>query len=326
MSAGEKSTSSMQHAFQQFMLQGKSNQLHQTSTSTISPEDRLQMEQEKQQENEINKLQSELKKGEKHYWSVFHRFCNILQNQWIDIDDQSFQVIESISSIRQRLPLEMKMLQKYQDETFHTKNEWQNHAHHQQLTSNASSLLSKDDIELALTHDLQQHEKMMEGLRSLFASLSEMHESMSRTLDDMMKHQLNQEEQILSTEEYYKHYSSLSLTSYENALSLVDLTTDIFHMFSSELYRKQSMVQYVLNSADDRILSSQKEQESNNVNSSDDWCHGGPKTIIVHCLKYWPRSSSQSCINTSLYDFAINKHEVAMNSKYGPKREDLNLS
>ena len=43
-------------------------------------------------------------------------------------------------------------------------------------------------MELALSHDLMQHEKMMDGLRSLLANLSECHEALLRHLDVMTKH------------------------------------------------------------------------------------------------------------------------------------------
>ncbi len=314
------STSNMQIAFQQFMLQSKNNQANKQSIkqeSKISKEERLKVQQEKQQQHEINKLQSELKKGEKQYWSIFHRFCNLLLNQWVDIDDQLLLVLQSISGIRQRLPIQTKILQKFRDDTIlhsNNNNEWKNHAHNQQLTTTSSNtLLSQEDVELAFTHDMQQHEKMMEGLRSLFANLSEMHESMSRALDEMFKHQLNQEEQILSTQEYSKHYTWLSLTSYHHASSLIHLTTELFHMFSLELYRKQSLVQFVLYSADDRVLLPGEEEKSygqgSGSNIDDEWYRAGPKVVVDHCLKYWPRSCHQSCIDTALYDLAMKKHE-----------------
>ena len=307
---GAADAGSMQLAFQQFMLQSNNNPQNHAQSSipnTINEQDRLKIEQQKQERNEINKLQSDLKKGEKQYWSIFHRFCNLLQNQWIDIDDQALLVIESIAGIRQRLPLEMKLIRKYKDSMTQSTNvEWKNHAHNNQLTL-SSSLLSQEDVERAFNHDLQQHEKMMEGLRSLFGSLSEMHESMSRTLDELMKHHLNQEEQILSRQEFYKHYPALPMTSYNNATSLVHLTTELFQMFSLELYRKQSLVQYVLDSADDRVLSHQ-------VVHDGEWYNRGPKFIIEHCMKQWPRSCSQSCINNSVYDLAIKKHDKTGNS------------
>ena len=307
---GTADAGSMQLAFQQFMLKSKNNQqshAQSSISSTISEQDRLKIEQQQQQQNEINKFQSDLKKGEKQYWSIFHRFCNLLRNQWIDIDDQALLVIESIAGIRQRLPIEMKLVQKYKDSmTQPTNIEWKNHAHNNQLTF-SSSLLSQEDVERAFNHDLQQHEKMMEGLRSLFASLSEMHESMSRTLDELMKHHLNQDEQILSRQEFYKHYPALTMTSYNNATALVYLTTELFHMFSLELYRKQSLVQCLLDSADDRVLSHQ-------VVRDDQWYNRGPKFVIQHCMKQWPRSCSQSCIDNSVYDLAMKKHDKTGNS------------
>ena len=296
----------MRRAFEQFMLQGKSN----TNTINQNYKKQKEVEDNKQKQKQINQIQQELKKGERKYWTIFHKFANILQSQWMDIDDQALQVIQSISGIRQRLPITMKILKRFEDAAITPHyDDWKYQSNHQLLTSpsfdSTNTLLQKEDVELALSHDLSQHEKMLEGLRSLFANLSEMHEALSRSLDEMMKHHLQEEERKMN---YQQFYSSLSLTSYLTSASLLDLMNDLFHMLSMELFRKQTMVHYILNSTDDRVLLSSQEEKSHSLDQVEleDF---GPKKIVNYCLRHWERSCDQSSIDDTLLQFAISLHE-----------------
>ena len=76
------------------------------------------------------------------------------------------------------------------------------------------------------------------SLAILLSNLAETHESLSRTLDEIMKFHLQQQEVLIN---YDKHYSSLSWTSYQKASELVGVLNDLFQMLSMELYRKQML-------------------------------------------------------------------------------------
>eukprot|EP00551_Chaetoceros_affinis_P008360 CAMPEP_0203671766 /NCGR_PEP_ID=MMETSP0090-20130426/7456_1 /ASSEMBLY_ACC=CAM_ASM_001088 /TAXON_ID=426623 /ORGANISM="Chaetoceros affinis, Strain CCMP159" /LENGTH=331 /DNA_ID=CAMNT_0050536905 /DNA_START=318 /DNA_END=1313 /DNA_ORIENTATION=- len=315
----------MRRAFEQFMLQGKSKKNNKNSnveSTTINTEQLKEVELQKKQK-EINHLQQEINKSERKYWSIFHRFCNILQNQWMDIDDQTFQVVNSISGIRHRIPMQVRLIKHYQETEINVENgDWKfqgynqtlfasstplplsSCAHHHQLTR-STLLLQREDIESALSHDLNQHETMMEGLRSLFSNLAEMHDSLSRALDEMMKYHLQQEE---VTQNYNKHYTSLSWTPYQKASQLVGLMNDLFQMLSLELYRKQMLANLILDSANDRILLSQQEDNLGS-HSGDDLDDSSPGKIVKYCLDCWLRSCDQSCIDTGILDFVISLHE-----------------
>jgi len=52
-----------------------------------------------------------------------------------------------------------------------------------QVKSRNNELFMKEDVQLAVTHDLLQHERMMECLRRLSDILSDCHEALSRSLD-----------------------------------------------------------------------------------------------------------------------------------------------
>jgi hypothetical protein len=322
----------MRRAFEQFMLQSGNPTKHKGGDNQFNEielkKDMQQKEQQKKQ-IELNNIKQEMKKGERKYWSIFHKFCNILQSQWMDIDDQTLQVVQSISGIRQRLPITMKLLNRYQDnitiiQPFNNNSEWKNHAYNQNLISpqlqSTKMFLQKEDVELALSHDLLQHEKMMKGLRNLFANLSEMHEALSRTLGEMMKHHLLQQEEQKYNYLHHLHQRNdfylleTSIKSYFESTSLVDLITDLFHLLSLELYRKQTMVQLIIKSADDRLLLPIHEQKMDSQFDIDDDDDGndlssGPKKIVDLCVKKWPMSSDESFIDNSIIERAFALHE-----------------
>lgn len=300
----------MRRAFEEFMLEGKANKT--SYTQHASANEQTSKLKEIDEQKQINQMQQEMKKGEKKYWAIFHKFCHILQSQWLDIDDQALEVIQSISGIRHRLPVTMKLLNRYKDLAMNLNScDWKHKCHNQLLVSTTqqqsrNSLLQKDDVELALSHDLLQHEKMMEGLRSLFANLSEIHEALSRTLEEMMKHQLQQDEQKMN---YSQYYSLLSTKSYLQSSSLVCLISDLFGMLSVELFRKQSMVRFIFNSADDRLFISSQEEKSDSQDDHPNLDEYGPKKIVNHCLHNWPRSCDESLIDNSVLAHVIDLHE-----------------
>ena len=78
-------------------------------------------------------------------------------------------------------------------------------------------------------------------------------------------------------------------------------------MLSMELYRKQMLTNSILDSADDRILLSDQEDwfGSHVGNDPND---ASPKKIIKYCLDCWSRPCDQSCIDTTLLDYALLYH------------------
>jgi len=330
------SDDAMRIAFQQYMLQNTSQKTTTKSQQDIESQKEKQQQQQKEETQKLKEQKQqtqEIKKAEQKYWRIFTKFCNITQDQWLDIDDQSYAVVQSIKSLRYRLPIENQILQRYihnnntdkKDEinmkgvsmsikdtlwscygntnTLQVSN-WKHHYASPDLVSSTSLLLQKQDIDLALSHDLTQHEKMMEGLRSLFSNLSEIHEALSRILDEMMKHHLHVEEDY---SEWYKE-SILSNKSFQKASSLVELMNELFHMMSMELYRKQCMVYLIIESADDKLLSKddgiEKGDEgiSSQLNLDDEL---GPKKMVNRCFCQWPFSSSQSCMDESFLKFVL---------------------
>eukprot|EP01083_Nonionella_stella_P155830 503957_1 len=124
------------------------------------------------------------------------------------------------------------------------KNEWASHGF-SQTYGGVPTLLNEEDADLALSHDLLQHEKMMSAIRSLFANLSECQEAMHRILDEVMKHHHECIEVF--------DWSDLTVSFYKSS-SLEELLNDFVAMLSLELYRKQSLVHLLLGAVEDDLL------------------------------------------------------------------------
>merc|ERR1712238_272573 len=132
----------------------------------------------------------EMKRYEKGCWNVFHRFCSTLQNDWFSLDDQLLDVIQSISELRHRMLMQAKCLHDFA----HHKDRynWLCHGNSKihMICCDNTQILTKADVELALSHDIIQHEKMMAGVRSLLSNLSEIQDTLGTSLDKIMQQQL----------------------------------------------------------------------------------------------------------------------------------------
>ena len=88
-------------------------------------------------------------------------------------------------------------------------------------------------------HDLEQHEKMLAGLRRLLSALSEVQEALGRKLDELMGlHWGCCEDVDLRSE----HSSSSSIPMQ----TLVDEASLVYHQLAMELYRKQGLVKGII--------------------------------------------------------------------------------
>ena len=171
----------MRQAFAEFMISGKGS-----SKNKEKPSSQVQSPSIDRAAREATAF----KKQERKYWQIINAFQGTLQRDWLDVDDNLGRVMDSISSLRERIAAESRQLRK-QKET--PTKRWQGHG----FRSRSSSLgLTPDDVQLALTHDLLRHEKMMAGARMLIASLSEAQDTLGRRLEESMLHDM--ETQLLA--------------------------------------------------------------------------------------------------------------------------------
>ena len=114
---------------------------------------------------------------------------------------------------------------------------WENHGFHHTFhnkNTKANACLSGEDVQNALSHDMIQHEKMLAALRGLFANLSECHEMILRSLDEITKYHLDCLEDFRNVGLEVEFEPTFLKTS-----GSVGIMRDAIAMLSNELYRKQ---------------------------------------------------------------------------------------
>lgn len=287
--AAENNTNSddaMRLAFEQFMMSGRggpnNNSNNYESITTASTKHELMTQ---------NRFNQQMYANIKRYWQIFRNFANTVQKEWLDLDDEAYRVIQAVSEVRNRLSMEAGLELKFQDAMIQ-KHPWARHGH----AFNFSQInIQRQDVELALSHDLEQHEKMMVGLRSLFSKWSECHESLMRQTDVMMMHHFD-----CRKDDY--HDVTFSTTSLENAASLTEVMTNMLKMLSLELYRKQSLVQMILETANDNLVIQDEDKrrwrKRHYHHENESWEDLSPVELAKRCCRQWPRTSQYGCIDS----------------------------
>lgn len=236
----------MEAAYQDFMLGGGGrggkkkkkggdvNSGHAAvATAAASPVAVVAVTKERKQPTKGNHVRSAIKAFEGRF------------QVWNDTDLQAHKVVQSIAHLRDRIYWESKHLTKLKEDVDGGgggARSWQGYGYRSSSSSTSTSSshhLVLEDVELALNHDVLQHERMMGALRSLVASLSQVLDAMGRRLDEWMIHELEEGGDYGGRQ--------LSSSSLENA-------QEIYARLSLELYRKQKMVQAILNSCHNGML------------------------------------------------------------------------
>ena len=135
-------------------------------------------------------------------------------------------------------------------------------------TSSSVTLLRREDIELALDHDLLQHEKMMSVLRSVLRSMGQNIDTIGRRLDEWMMAMYKYEQQ----EQHRQHHGSIRHNSQHHLLILkwkhqLELAQKLFVDLSKDLFWKQKALEQVLSSYHDRLLLAVSPPSSNKFDS-----------------------------------------------------------
>jgi len=231
-------------------------------------------------------------KIKKRYYQLLRSFNDKVKHTWMDIDEQLLSVLQNIVSIRGRVPHEWKVLSQAtryhqaklvedspeQEEEFDNDgnhgDDWKSYGHQETSSQSVSHHLRIDDIQLALSHDLEQHEKMLTGLRSLMSNMAECHDALGRIVDNLWQFHFEVEnnEGMNNKDESLEH--------------IVTCVTSLYQMLSVELYRKQNMVPLVIDSTKDEILGMNELGKGHDVGTKKS------QTLVRECCKSWKRSSS----------------------------------
>lgn len=237
-------------------------------------------------------------KVKKRYYQLLRSFNDKVKHTWIDIDEQLLSVLQNIVSIRGRLPHEWTVLSQVtryhhvdeeevdespeQEEKVFDHDDgddWKSHGHQETSSKGSSQYYTHHlhllDVQLALSHDLEQHEKMLIGLRSLMSNLAECHDALGRIVDSLWQFHFEVGDEG-EGEEMMKD---------DSLEYIVTCVTESYQMLSMELYRKQDIVALVIESTKDEILGVNELGKGHGVGTKS-------QALVRECCKSWKRSSS----------------------------------
>lgn len=242
-------------------------------------------------------------KEKKRYYQLIHSFNDKVTHTWIHIDDQILAVLQNVVSIRSRLPLEWKVLHSShvkiddlnpQDNgRVEDEDEWKQHGLLGKLKETPYSFhLYTSDVQLALTHDMTQHEKMLAAIRTFMTNLSECHEALGRVVDTLFKFHLD-----CTSADRIEEEDGEDDDQDGDMQKMVDNVTEVYQMLSSELYRKQILIPLILKSTQDEILGIEKGKVT----------VGSRKGLqrARNCCKSWDISSEESYIDESKLSYVL---------------------
>jgi len=215
--------------------------------------------------------------------SVAVSFAKTLVQDWLDTDDTLHQVMQSIANLRERLWHTSQMLSALQEETSISTNYWKACGYRGGTGGGGTTRsdadngggLNVDDLQLALDHDLRQHERMMATLRRSLSSLNQAQEALGRRLD-----------------EYYRLQQTMSIEgrAVSSKLSLEE-SQGLFTATSSELYRKQVLAEKVLNSFHDGLLFCRDRRPDDDRETAGS---SNPRRVAHRCSELWSRQHKKS--------------------------------
>jgi len=254
---------------------------------------------------------------EKIFYSIIQAFQKCL-HQWLQTDDQLLQVVHSIANLRARCWYTSRAFKKWDDiendeakqamgkNTIETR--WKCFGYHDRHPTRW--MLPRDDLDLALSDELVQHEKMMALLRRLLSDLDQLQQMLSRRLDEVVTFYL-EEQTFLDDSE-----SLLSAETMEECQQLFTAT-------ASELFRKQVLAQKVFDSTRDSLLCP---DETNLSYTNTTRPHASmtvadeqetPRGIAKTCADDWHRSCDQSHLEPfgKLFEKILSALDVAVSAR-----------
>jgi hypothetical protein len=305
----------MRASFAAFMLHGKQNVNSSSQVPSSSPPP--QSPQSPQSHASTTAFAKVIRK----YKPITNAFHGTLVRDWLEVDDNLGQVMHSISNLRERCWLTSRLVVKQEqsrnrssrsmlrnnrsdrnvisdptvisDPNIISKPSWKGHGFRVDPQKTA---LAGDDLELALSHDLLQHERMMAGARKLIHSLGEAQEALGRRLDELLLHHM----------ETYR-YLDESITpevflAFEGIAIKVDQCQQLYSLSSKELYRKQSLAALVFDSVQDDLLFREKvvfRYNSGGGGGDGDDAARSPRALAQRVADQWPRTHRESHLHSS---------------------------
>ncbi|CAB9522307.1 expressed unknown protein [Seminavis robusta] len=249
----DDSTEEMQAAFQQFMLSGGTSKQANSTSGKKKKKGRNPPQNPTNNKNTPKKLfdhgspttnrsVQQQQKVRKQLWQILNAFRKCLQEDWLDVDDHCGQVIASIVNLRERIRLNSQQLWVFR-EYGPAKVPNSQYGYRSTLYANNKEdavlgFLTVDDLELALSHGLMQHEKMLAGVRKLISLLHQAQEALGRRFNEQLTFQQT-EVSPLVVDMDLQHF----------AAQVVFWSREVYTSLAQELFRKQLVIQTLLDSS-----------------------------------------------------------------------------
>lgn len=286
----EEDEEAMRAAFAAFMLHGKPQVV-----SSSSP----QLPPQSPQSQSQSQSNSAFSKALRKYKPITNAFHGTLVRDWLEVDDNLCQVMHSISNLRERCWLTSRLVAKQKQQqsktnwfrsntnisSSQTKPSWKGHGFRLDAQKMA---FGDDDLELALSHDLLQHERMLVGARKLIHSLGEAQEALGRRLDELLLHHME-------TYGYLDFETTPEVPkAFEGVCSRVDHCQQLYSQSSKELYRKQSLAAQVFDSVQDNLLFRERAVFRYGSGGEGDDATRSPRAVAQRVVDQWPRTHRES--------------------------------
>ena len=288
MSAGaqdEDDVVRQQRVFQEFMLRGKSkvdsNDYHHQVTPSSTPSS----------------------KDFKRLYTVLKAFRETLVRDWLDVDEQLHRVWCSVANLRERCRATSRSLEDLSTQETCSSSSSLSAASYRQRHNRGG--LNLQDLELALSYNLMQHERMLAASRQLLLKLGQAQEALSRRLDEIWLLYHNYQIGFRHDDECTSVHGTED-DSWLNIVWKVEGCEEFFKATAKELFRKQRLADQVFDSMQDALLTPRQDI----VEKDPVWC-------ARQCASKWPcnRSESHLCRFETLLDRWRLDYETSLQQK-----------
>lgn len=240
--AASEMDSNMQVAYQEYMLGKKKDD------APLSPT-----------ENSHGDVEKSCSSRKKCVYRPNLRAIQGTLEEWKDTNQRFEGVFRSIANLRDRVYFESSYLAPsevtekrnicslQEEKQKQQRSPWKESGFRSSVMHHISGYsLMKEDIRLALNHDLLQHERMLSALRSLLASLAQTVDENGRHLDKWMLQNL-----IDQSDDISGWRISTKLEEEQNAL---ELAQEVYLLLTSDLYFKQNIASRLFDSFHEVLL------------------------------------------------------------------------
>ena len=189
--------------------------------------------------------------------------------EWLPVDDNLHQLVQSIASLRQQIWYASGSAADAAAEKSNSSNRWRTCGYRGSSRRTCDRRLHTSDVQLALTHALLQHERMLAGLRKLIQALGQAQQAMVRRLDELL---------IL-------YCTSNTVPGAQVFMALqMEECRELYQATANELLRKQIMADQILESSSDACLQLGRNCEADPAASRSQQ----PRTIARKVATEWP--------------------------------------